>query len=530
MEKTSTYAVPVGMAYCFNLMMGAGQLALPKAFVQGGWVLGLSGITLLAFMSYSTVTFIIEAHSVHNALRRYDGSKKRKTEIEKHELIEKTESVPHDANGNSYNNGNKNNNNNIIKNINKNQINNNNKGNDNNNNNSDSNNKYDSNNSVEPLHTYEITMKTELGELCNIFLNKFGYFVFYIAFCLYLYGSSSIYAAAVSKSLASIVCKDQESFHAGNHSVPCKTFPQITLMQTYRISLAVFTLLCCPFAFCKLTSTKVLQVSTMAFRCLALLAMVILALLKMGKEGAVSHPQIADFRKLPDFISTAICAFMCQYSIPSVVTPIRNKKNLRIAVFLDFCLVLLFCACLTMTAVYAFDVDQVQDLYTLTFQHPLGMRYILQLFPILTLGANFPVIAVVLRDNIKKFFLVRNEEEYGVFLRRVLFPLVAVIPPVVVSYCTYDVGMLVGYTGVYFGAIIQYLIPVFLVHSARRKARETFGTYDNRYASPLSGVGWLVLVLAWYVMTFVFVTYSKLNNLHDAEEQLRIFSGSKKSV
>ena len=72
--------------------------------------------------------------------------------------------------------------------------------------------------------------------------------------------------------------------------------------------------------------------------------------------------------------------------------------------------------------------------------------------------------------------------------------------------------MLFGYTGVYFGAIIQYLVPVFLVHSARKKARETFGMYDNKYSSPMSGVGWLVLVVVWYVVTFVFVTYSKIND------------------
>ena len=82
-----SYGLPVGMVYCFNLMMGAGLLALPKAFVEGGWILGLAGIALLAFMSYSTVTFIIEAQSVHNALQRYVSRKEKSEEIEMNNVI-----------------------------------------------------------------------------------------------------------------------------------------------------------------------------------------------------------------------------------------------------------------------------------------------------------------------------------------------------------------------------------------------------------------------------------------------------------
>ena len=62
------YALPVGMIYCLNLMMGAGILALPKAFAQTGWILGLAGTALLAFINYLTVTFVIEAQAVYNAI------------------------------------------------------------------------------------------------------------------------------------------------------------------------------------------------------------------------------------------------------------------------------------------------------------------------------------------------------------------------------------------------------------------------------------------------------------------------------
>jgi len=470
------YGLPVGMVYCFNLMMGAGLLALPKAFVQGGYLLGVAGISILAFMSYSTVTFIIEAQSVHNALERHRAAKKGGDDGTEMDVVANKNAL------HAYEENNNNNNNN--------------------------------NNNVEksaPIYRYEITMQTALGELCNVFLNKFGYIVFYVAFCLYLFGSSSIYAAAISKSLASIVCNDQEGFHSGNATdIPCSTIPSLKLMQTYRVMLAVFVVVCCPFAFFTLSGTKVLQLSTMAFRFFALTAMMVLAFIKISSGEKVAEPKKADFSNMPNFISTAIYAFMCQYSIPSVITPISNKKNIRVAVFIAFSLVLSFCVCLSMTAVYAFKADDVQDLYTLTFTKPEVMKYILELFPVLTLGANFPVIAIVLRDNIKTLFLGSNEDNYGIFVRRILFPIIAVTPSIVISYCTYDVGLLVGYTGAYAGAIIQYVIPVFLVYSARRKAQEVFGEYENKYASPLRDKFWLVLVLVWYVVSLGFVTYSKV--------------------
>ena len=479
--KNGGYSLAIGMVYCFNLMMGAGLLALPKVFAQEGWILGLGGVAVLAFMSYTTVTFIIEAQSVHNALkRREDG----KDGVQMDTVIQNKNTV--EENNNNNDNNEKTRDKNHLSGV-------------------------ENNSSVD---RYEITMKTELGELCNVFLNKIGYTVFYIAFCLYLFGSTSIYAAAVSKSLASIVCKDHESFHSGNTTRFCTTLPgQLSLMQTYRISLALFAVLCCPFAFFTLSKTKVLQLSTMAFRFFALTAMIILAVMKIARKEGPKKPELAVFSKLPDFIGTSIYAFMCQYCIPALVTPIHNKKHIRVAIFGAFCLVVLFCTSILMSASYAFEADEVQDLYTLSFTHPPALKYILELFPVITLGTNFPIITIVLRDNIKNLCLRRPEEEYGFFVRRILFPLIAITPSIVISCYTYDVGLLVGYTGAYAGGIIQYVIPVFLVYNARRKAREVFGEYRNRYASQFTGLFWLVLVMVWYILSLGLVTYSKIKKL-----------------
>ena len=81
-ERNESYSLGVGMVYCFNLIMGAGLLALPKAFAHTGWILGCAGIGVLAFMSYATVTFIIEVQSIHNALHRHALRKLKRIQMQ----------------------------------------------------------------------------------------------------------------------------------------------------------------------------------------------------------------------------------------------------------------------------------------------------------------------------------------------------------------------------------------------------------------------------------------------------------------
>ncbi|KAL3211123.1 hypothetical protein MRX96_000811, partial [Rhipicephalus microplus] len=58
----------VGLVYIFNLIVGTGALTMPAAFKDAGWLLSLIIVVVLAFMSYLTTTFVIEAMASANAL------------------------------------------------------------------------------------------------------------------------------------------------------------------------------------------------------------------------------------------------------------------------------------------------------------------------------------------------------------------------------------------------------------------------------------------------------------------------------
>ena len=83
-----------------------------------------------------------------------------------------------------------------------------------------------------------------------------------------------------------------------------------------------------------------------------------------------------------------------------------------------------------------------------------------------------------------------------------------VIPPIFLVYFTNDVGMLVGITGAYAGAGIQYLLPAFLVLSSRKRVATVFGPEaKNMHQSPFAHVFWVWFTLAWCGIALIFVTW-----------------------
>ena len=505
---SASYSWQVGLVYIFNCLVSTGLLALPKAFVEVGCVLGLVGICFLAFMSYCTLTFVIETESIYNAFLRH------KLKLENENIGVNTEGVSLDTiiiqNSNTvkeHNNDSLNDAGGMQSNV------------------------IDLNTSVEEIshdvkenivenpdeYFFEITEKAELAELSKLFFHKIGVIFYYIAICLYLYGTESTYFAAMAKSMTSVVCGDSFCLEGnktvrcncfdGNVTEACSTIKGLSIIHTYQIMLAIFALLCTPFVFFDFTKTKWLQIFTMVFRWFAVIIMITLATIKIKTGEGSNTRHLVVFEKLPNFLGTTLFGFMCQYSIANVITPITNKKHLKVSLMFVYMFVVAIVSIVVITAMYAFEMNEVQDLYTLNFSHPLPFKYILELFPVFTLPLSIPIVAISLRENLKTLFLSRKEEEYGILIRRVIFPLLATIPSIIIAYSTYNVGMLVGYTGAYTGAIIQYVVPAILVYCARKKAIHWFGVHENIYRSPFHHPIWVYIVLIWYMICFVLVTF-----------------------
>lgn len=51
----------------FNLIVGTGALTLPAAFQDAGWLFSTVALVVLCFVSFVTVTFVIESVACANA-------------------------------------------------------------------------------------------------------------------------------------------------------------------------------------------------------------------------------------------------------------------------------------------------------------------------------------------------------------------------------------------------------------------------------------------------------------------------------
>ncbi|RVE69960.1 hypothetical protein OJAV_G00083470 [Oryzias javanicus] len=431
------YSPFVGLVYMFNLIVGTGALTMPRAFATAGWVVSLALICFLAFMSYMTTTFVIEAMAAANAQLRW-----KRREQEETDYSDSTSEYSDDGMDPSR-----------------------------------------SEPETKPILSvqrsghadhFDIVERVEMGQMASMFFNKVGVNMFYICIIVYLYGDLAIYAAAVPISLMEVAC--------GNHSCSAGSvkfndtdtcWGPVSRGNAYRVFLSIFTLLLGPFTFFNAQKTKYLQILTSLMRWIAFTMMIVLALVRIGKGRGEGRPPVANLYGVPNLFGVCVYSFMCQHSLPSLVTPISEKRRVGALVLADYTLILAFYVLLSFTAIFCFDSSLLHDMYTLNFTDNCdvldvpALRYFLGLFPVFTISTNFPIIAVTLRNNWKTLFH-RDGGTYPWVVDRVVFPLITLVPPVVVAFCTHNLESLVGITGSYAGTGIQYVVPAFLVLHARR--------------------------------------------------------------
>lgn len=375
---------------------------------------------------------------------------------------------------------------------------------------------------------YSLSEKVELGEMSTIFFTPTGSAMFYIVIAIYLYGDLSIYSAAVSTTLRDVIC-DRNTTINGTVvntttllSEPCWAGHFATRFDVYRICLMFFSTLMSPWVFFNVSKTKYLQFLTLSFRWVSFFIMITIAtyrILLPADDVVIPDPPMANFEYVPFLIGSCIYSFMSQHSLPSLLVPIKEKQMIGKIVAYDYFLIAVLYLTLALTGIFAFD--DLKDLYTLNFiptsdQTSIllkGIEYFLALFPVLTLTTSFPIIAITLRNNLQTLFVNKHQlHSQNYFIRNMAFPLMAIIPPFLVTFNTENVQSLVSFTGCYAGAAIQYLIPVALVFYGRRTCANIIGEgIVNEFRSRFQSNNWLIMICSWCFLSLIFVSIHLFN-------------------
>ncbi len=251
--------------------------------------------------------------------------------------------------------------------------------------------------------------------------------------------------------------------------------------------------------------------------------------------GVTVTPSVASFSGFPLLFGVSIYSFMCQHSLPGMITPMRSKKGLFWKVGVDFALILGFYLLLTYTGAFWLAETNLNEIYTLNFFMPFMsdftvakqllsvLGYYLALFPVFTLSTNFPIISITLRENLKALTRVVlrrwiGDKPYPWPVERLLFPILALFIPIAIAFGTQNVELLVSITGSFPGVGVQYVIPVTLAFCGKYIVTKRHNIkYDNKYKSPFSYNVFLVFVLIWTAVSVVLIV---------VDDALKIANGS----
>lgn len=361
--------------------------------------------------------------------------------------------------------------------------------------------------------------------MAELFYRPWGLVLFYVCLVLYLYGDLAIYAVALPRTLTNVTCTRPTNW-SSDSTKPWPCFGSIDSSQVYYLYLGLFALALGPFCFFNVQKTRYLQYITSFTRYSAFTLMILMAFIGIASGDGVPPATVLDrhdLSELPALFGVAIYSFMCHHSLPSLLTPLSDKRRLSLLLMCDVLLVFVFYAALCVSAVFRFGPLNLNPIYSLNFDYysspSPGMRFIayyLGLFPVFTLSTNFPIVAITLRNNLGTLLMLVHRTWTGSrtveparWVRRIGLPLLALLPPVAIAFATQNVSVLVSITGSYAGLGIQYVIPATLVWLARRAIARTVPPHlgRNTHTSPFRHAGWLVLVAVWSVACVSLTTY-----------------------
>lgn len=366
-----------------------------------------------------------------------------------------------------------------------------------------------------------------MGEMSKMFFSSFGTMAFFVCISVYLFGDMSIYSAVVSSTMRDIICDDNITHNVTINTteleLPCWVGYEITRFHAYRICQVTFTLCMAPWIFFNLSKTKHLQFITLTFRILAFSIMIGIATYRIiWPEDPANRPDPIKYNisTVPFLIGSLVYAFMSQHSLPSILVPIQEKHKIFRIVTIDYVIITLLYLVLALTGIFAFN--ELQDLYTLNFKPSEGsqeafifkfIEYFLTLFPVLTLTTTFPIVAITLRNNLQTLFVDKSQiDSQNFFVRRMLFPLMAIIPPFIITFNTENVASLVSFTGCFAGNFIQYAFPIALVYFARKTCRNVLGCgIINEFRSPFQSNFWIIMLIVWSCVSLVLVSMKLFN-------------------
>uniref|UniRef100_A0A9J2PWT4 Amino acid transporter transmembrane domain-containing protein n=1 Tax=Ascaris lumbricoides TaxID=6252 RepID=A0A9J2PWT4_ASCLU len=370
----ASYSTNIGYILIFNLIVGTGALALPKAFHSAGCLLGVLLLSISAFMSYVCATFVVEGMAIANAVALRNKLRANKERSEKqllaaYRIRKRVEIVSlyyswwgrgvreyqvmvalhhkkptmdiisgglkDNANASSYyvcatfvvegmaiaN---------AVALRNKLRAN-------------------KERSEKQLLAAYRIRKRVEISGMARLFIGKYGVLLLNIIVAIYLFGDLAVYTVTVPKSIMNIICQSVNASTEHGHNACYDNWPNwLQRIAVYRFTVCLFVCFVTPLVLIGIHRTKFLQLSTSICRWSAIylfgdLAVYtvtvpksIMNIICQSVNASTEHGHNACYDNWPNWLQRiavyrfTVCLFVC-FVTPLVLIGIHRTKFLQLS-------------------------------------------------------------------------------------------------------------------------------------------------------------------------------------------------------
>ncbi|CAJ0610399.1 unnamed protein product [Cylicocyclus nassatus] len=466
-DTTAGYSSWVGLLYIFNLIVGTGALALPKAFASAGYILSLIIIAISALASYIAATFVLESLSIGNAAQE----RKRVATTEKKSADDSTI--------------------------------------------------FEINEKIEVGHMANMFLGKIGVIICNVFMDV------YLFGDLAIYSTTvpkSLMSVICETPTGTTPPHDRLCRPGWPGFFTRFTVYRLCIVLFIMVTLPMIIVGVTKTKYLQLTTTACRWI---AFLLMIVLAIVQIA--SEGAETIPPPADIHGFGAVFGVTVYAFMCHHSLPSLVTpmntkahVFIKVLGVYILVLAFYVTLSITGSF-AFKEVQDVYTlnFLVDNIQNAWQ-------GIKhYFLALFPVFVITTNYPIIGCtlinnvrVLRDMLFSTTKVFTEEQTDaekekeakaskkfIIISDIIIYVAMIGLATVISILTDDMLLLTKITGSYPGVGVQYLIPCLLIIYARKYAKNELNLdVPSKYASPFASVIWVVIIFIWALLAIVMAT------------------------
>ena len=271
------------------------------------------------------------------------------------------------------------------------------------------------------------------------------------------------------------------------------------------------------------------------FRWITIILVLIISLVRVGDSDAKFSSSPTNWARMPLMFGMANSAFGCHEALPSLLFPIKQKRNNVMILAITFSLIGFLFLLLSTTALTAFDGPEIADLYLLNFQvifrnieyfyrfkndcdlvKSSFVRMILTFYPIIPgrnvslrdfkpfflAVTNFIIFHVVCQRNLEVMLpLPKVLTKSGLIYQKIFLMTLSSITPLAISLTITNVGLIFSVGGAFTTIFSSFFFPTLMVMRSRSMLADV--PVKNPLASPMQSNFWIFLVFITIAGTVV---------------------------